>query len=110
MNRMSDTVRELYRPNRHAAMAYAAQTQARKSILASERDFSSMRLYTVLAVTVAAAVVTLNFWQVSSVPDRSVIIDDIQPLVVEANDDLTLMLRGQARTAVLALQQRQARF
>jgi len=69
-----------------------------------------MRLYTALAVAVATAVVTLNFWQVSSVPDRSVIIDDIQPLVVEANDDLTLMLRGQARTAVLALQQRQARF
>ena len=69
-----------------------------------------MRLYTALAVAVATAVVTLNFWQVSSEPDRRVFVDDIQPLVVEADDDLTLMLRGQARTAVLALQQRQARF
>jgi hypothetical protein len=82
----------------------------RKSILASERDFSSMRLYTVLAVTVATAVAALNFWQVSSEPDRPVIVDDIQPSVVEVNDGLTLMLRGQARTAVPVLQQRQARF
>ena len=58
-----------------------------------------MRLYTALAVTVATAVVTLNFWQVSSEPDRPVIVDDIQHLVVEANDDLTLMLRSQAHTA-----------
>src|SRR3974390_3617857 len=107
MNRMSDTVRELYRPNRHTAMANAAQTHARESTLASERDFRSMRLYTALAVTLATAVVTLNFWQVSSEPDRRVFVDDIQPLVVEADDDLTLMLRGQARTELLALQQRQ---
>src|SRR3974390_2655860 len=110
MNRMSDTVRELYRPNRHTAMANAAQTHARESTLASERDFRSMRLYTALAVAVATAVVTLNFWQVSRAPDPRVFVDDIHPLVVEADDDLTLMLRGQARTDVLALQQRQARF
>lgn len=75
-----------------------------------------MRLYTTLAVTAAATALTFNFWFTSGEAARPVIIDDDQPvvadatIVAEADDDLTLMLRQQARTAMLELQQRQAQF
>jgi hypothetical protein len=66
-----------------------------------------MRLYTTLAVTAAAAAVTFNFWLASHETVRAVIVNDMQPVLVDADDDLTVMLRQQARTAMLALQRRQ---
>lgn len=75
-----------------------------------------MRLYATLAVTAAAIALTFNSWPTSSETARPVIIDDVRPvvadvtIVAEADDDLTLMLRQQARTAMLELQQRQAQF
>lgn len=75
-----------------------------------------MRLYATLAVTAAAIALTFNFCPTSSETAGPVIIDDVRPvvadvtIVAEADDDLTLMLRQQARTAMLELQQRQAQF
>jgi hypothetical protein len=74
-----------------------------------------MRLYTTLAVTAAAAALTFNLWPGSGDMARPVFVDEVAPaiasaLVAETDDDLTLMLRQQARAAVLELQQRQAQL
>jgi len=71
-----------------------------------------MRLITTLAATAAAAAFTFNFWLASGEMAGPIIMDET-PLVADAavmaepDDDLTLMLRQQARTAMLELQQRQ---
>jgi hypothetical protein len=69
-----------------------------------------MRLYTTLAVGAAAAALTFNFWHIAGEPARSIVIDDMQPVLAEADDNLSLMLRDEARTAMLQLQQKQAQF
>ena len=69
-----------------------------------------MRLYTTLAMAAAAAALTFNFWQASSETARPLVIDDMQPVLADADNDLTLMLRHQARTAMLELQHRQPQF
>jgi hypothetical protein len=69
-----------------------------------------MRLYTISAVAAAAAALTFSFWPVSSEPAGPFVITAIQPIVSVADDDLTLVLRQQARTAILELQKRQKQF
>ena len=69
-----------------------------------------MRLHTTLAVTAAAAALTFNCWQFSSETARPIVIDDVQPVTIDADDELTLMLRQEARMAMLELQRRHARF
>ena len=69
-----------------------------------------MHLHTTLAVTSVAAALTFNFWHFSGDTDRPIMIDEMQPVVADVDDDLTLMLRHEARTAVLELQQKQAQF
>ena len=75
-----------------------------------------MRLYTTLAVTAAAAAFTFNFWLGFGDAAHPVIADrQLQPLVADAvtadtDDELTVMLRREARTAMLDLQRRQAQF
>jgi hypothetical protein len=75
-----------------------------------------MRLQTALALTAAGAALTFQFWPPSSESSLPVMIDDMQPIVghaaviADADDDLILVLRQQARTAMLDLQQRQTQY
>src|SRR4051794_12097763 len=116
MNRISGTARSYtvrialppWLTRRKAEGANAArQRNGISAVLMHKRrrsGGSSMRLYTTLAVTAAAAALTFNFWQFSGQPPRPPVIDDLQPVFAEADDDLTLLLRQQARTAMLDLQ------
>ena len=69
-----------------------------------------MRLYATLAMTATAAALMFNFWQAYSKTVRPLVIDDMQPALANADNDLTPVLRHQARTAMLELQHRQPQF
>ena len=69
-----------------------------------------MRLHATLAMIATAAALMFNFWQAYSETDRPLVIDDMQPVLANADNDLTPRLRHQARTAMLELQHRQPQF